>query len=300
MFACSVPRVETVAAQFFNKGLFPCPCLSKEPYICNFTYISEIASLTYLRHSLPLLFYMSGFSFPHDLPDQETEYAEKKPFSVFNFSAGYFPNPWTNRAQEVGTSKSLGQVRNLLRWTLTLKKFTENTAKVRKELLPNTEIIQKSMPRQMDVSDSHEPLLLVTHILQLYPAIVPPYGLSPQEKQTWANWFINLSQYSYSSIAFWVVGVSLHQKFGLAFFSSLAYIRKTFMLIASVLEWLFTRKIHRYFHGNAGIFSCRHSCSRHRFCKPRTKSWSASQEFYNRITSPRDDQLIDEYRETMT
>lgn len=42
-------------------GLFPCPCLSEEPYICNLTYGTEIASLTYLRHSLFLLFYMSGF-----------------------------------------------------------------------------------------------------------------------------------------------------------------------------------------------------------------------------------------------
>lgn len=196
-------------------------------------------------------------------------------------------------------SKSLGQVWNLLRWTLTPKKFTGNTAKVRKQLLPNTEIIEKSMPRQMDVSDGCEPLLLVTHILQLYPVVVPPYGLSPQEKHTWANWCMNLSQYSYSGIAFWVVKVSLHQKL-FFFFLNLAYIRKTFMLIASVLEWVFTPKIHRYFHGNAEVFSCRRSCSRHRFCKHRRKSWSASQEFYNRMASPRDDQLIDEYRETMT
>lgn len=111
----------------------------------------------------------------------------KKNFFVFRFSDGYFPNPWTNRAQEVGMSKSLGQVWNLLRWTLTPKKFTGNTAKVRKQLLPNTEIIEKLMPRQMDVSDGCEALLLVTHILQLYPVIVPPYGLSPLEKQTWAN-----------------------------------------------------------------------------------------------------------------
>lgn len=111
----------------------------------------------------------------------------KKPFFVFNFSAGYLSNPWTNRAQEVGMSKSLGQVWNLLRWTLTVKKFTGDTAQVRKQLLPNTEIIEKSMPRQMDVSDGCEALLLVTHILQLYPVKVPPYGLSPQERQTWAN-----------------------------------------------------------------------------------------------------------------
>lgn len=53
--------------------------------ISNFTLGSKIASLTYLRHSLHLLFYMSGFSFPHGVPDQETEYAERKPFLCLIF-----------------------------------------------------------------------------------------------------------------------------------------------------------------------------------------------------------------------
>lgn len=50
-------------------------------------------------------------------------------FLVFHFPAGYFPNSWIRRAQEVGMSKSFGQVWNLLRWTLTPKKFTETLPK---------------------------------------------------------------------------------------------------------------------------------------------------------------------------
>lgn len=97
---CRVQREHTHK----EMGLFPCPCLSKEPHICNFTYSSKIASLTYLRHSLPLLFYMSGFLFPHGAPDQETQHAENKLLS-FPFYSRIFPKPLNQKSPGSGNEQ---------------------------------------------------------------------------------------------------------------------------------------------------------------------------------------------------